>query len=545
MATMTAAKLRRMLLKFYQEHDPVVLQQGFDISGLVDYTMDNGLGSLNAMLLKKYGKEIDMEDEEEDARAAFNRMSVGLTMSTQIMKKEHEYQEQLYRFFNKHDPQMVSPAREQQFEKFIKFAMLNGISKLSEKLKQKYGEGIEGSGKTAEMVNDFDANDAQFGNSGLNPFKLEVDRLRNDLQFFFTEMEDEQQLEMLDEMTDWACQIGVEEFDGKMYQMYGISLNDFLNSNNRANHKNHVKDSAPKNAYPSEQNEYGEMKKGGEDEEMESYYEEVEEEYEVHNRGFESMTDNEIKAELTHFYNRHDPDNLEKLDQVLMLSRNLGRDGLNEKLNQIYGESLYSVPVKKIRTVKQKFYRAKPVPVAPVHSLTPVQQETGHWEQPPPQQEENNYAADNGYDNYNAPPPQQTYQENYQDDQPPPPNTSFKPVGGVPEHHQKQNLAAELSAAVINRPKQTMKQVAPPQPKAWGYVEEEEELNEFQKMQKAMKERIINGKARVRDHNGEVMEVNILIDVCKNYRLDISAGICVCGFAKNDHIWGSKKFKKR
>ena len=54
---------------------------------------------------------------------------------------------------------MFSLAREQQFEKFVKSAMLNGIPKSSAKLKKKYGEGIADSGKTEEVVNDFDIND--------------------------------------------------------------------------------------------------------------------------------------------------------------------------------------------------------------------------------------------------------------------------------------------------------------------------------------------------------------------------------------------------
>ena len=55
--------------------------------------------------------------------------------------------------------------------------MLNGSPKLSAKLKEKYGEGIADSGKTEEVVNDFGINeDAQ-------PFKLEIDRLGNDLHF--------------------------------------------------------------------------------------------------------------------------------------------------------------------------------------------------------------------------------------------------------------------------------------------------------------------------------------------------------------------------
>ena len=53
---------------------------------------------------------------------------------------------------------MFSPTREQQSEKFLKSAILNGIPKLSAKLKQKYGEGIADSGKTEEVVNDFDIN---------------------------------------------------------------------------------------------------------------------------------------------------------------------------------------------------------------------------------------------------------------------------------------------------------------------------------------------------------------------------------------------------
>ena len=100
------------------------------------------------------------------------------------------------------------------------------------------------------------------------------------------------------------------------------------------------------------------MQKQNQEEEFiwQEVWEDVEEQYEEPGleRPFEEMRDEEIIAELTIFYKKHDPDNLEKLQQVLMLSRNLGRPILNEKLREIYGESLTPAPVIRLRIVQKQ-----------------------------------------------------------------------------------------------------------------------------------------------------------------------------------------------
>lgn len=493
MSTPPVPKLRKLIFKFYQENDPVILQQGFDVNGLVEFTVDNGIDALNTMLQRKYDRTIDVNEDTGSARQNFNRMSVGLALSTQIIAKEQEYRRKLFDFFSKHDPNMVSKARENQFEKFVKFAMLNGIPKLSEKLKKRYGEGLADSGDSGnqDMGGEFNADDQQFGQSGLNPFELDINRLKDDLEYFYTEMEDTEQLEVLDEMTDWACQIGIEEFDAKMDQIYGMSLNSFLKSKGMEGHENKVAEQQQ-----PQQNGYDG------DEATEYTYQEVEEEYEIGERTFEDMTDDEIKAELTEFYVYHDSDNLEKLDQVLQLCRNLGRDALNEKLVEIYGQPLTPIPIKQTRMVQKKVAKPKR-PRAPVTPTYPPGLERQDDAESGWDAEDDN--QNGGYNAQNAAYIDQEYSQRndgYDDNAPPP----------------MQDRQEE--------------------PSAFGtYGEPEKQVPEFLRKQRAMNKRIMEGKARVRDGRGNVVEVNILIDVCRNYRLEVTTGICVCGFAKKDHIW--------
>lgn len=47
------------LEQFYYENDPEMLKNEFAISGLAQFTIENGINSLNKLLFNKYGKKID------------------------------------------------------------------------------------------------------------------------------------------------------------------------------------------------------------------------------------------------------------------------------------------------------------------------------------------------------------------------------------------------------------------------------------------------------------------------------------------------------
>lgn len=483
MAELDKNRLRKLLFKFYQENDPLILQQGFDINGLVEFTMEKGVGVLNRMLKKKYNKVIDVNEDMGSAKQNFNRLSQGLTASTYIIGKEQEYREKLHKFFQKHDQNMISAARQQQFEKFIKFAMLNGLDKLSEKLRQKYGEGVDASPGAEVEQEAVQVDQNVFGNTGKNPFKLDVNRLRDDLEYFYTQMEDVEQLEVLDETTDWACEIGIEELDKNLEQLYGTSLNNFLESVGKELHKNFIE---PKNepALPAREiPPTPDFDEGGE-------FEIVQETIEVPApvREFEEMSDEEILAELEQFYRTYDPENLENLEKVLELSRRIGRAALNNHLHQIYEDTLSPVPATITQVVEKRVKKvgdARPLPPMPGDDV---------------------------------PPPIPTFK-------PPTDGPTFRPPSDGPTFRPPNGGFSPTPAV-----------------KELEVYEEEEDVPEFLKMWKGMNKRINDGKARVRDADGNVMEVNILIDVCKNYTLDPITGICkTCGFAKNDHAWLSKK----
>lgn len=522
--TPSKPRLRKLLVKYYQENDPVILNQGFDINGLVNFTAEKGIDVVNNMLFKKYGKAIDPDEDTGTALQGFNRMSQAFnTSSTVIVKKEQEFRQKLYLYFQKHDPAFTTQARAQAFEKFVKFAMLNGLEKLSDKLRAKYNAPIAGIAVTAEQDQtddseqmDVDIDDAQFGNNGLNPFNLDVSRLRDDLAFFYTQNEDEEQLEVLDQLTDWACEIGVDALNKNLQQIYGQTLNEVLEENNRPIHFNKDK--------PAQESTVEEVRALPPEPVAEPVVEPVKQEAQVNHEiveevkivqtalPFEEMSDEELLEELRLFYERHDPKNIENLSRVLQVARKMGRNKLNLQLKEIYEDTLQPLPRREV--VQRRISNAIPEPQENV-VVQPVAVERSVPDVPsnditmPTKREMPTFGQG-----------------------PPPPNPKF----GAPQGSQ--DLMTSLDHAVRGAGGVSVENIETQlSKKKFEEDEEDEDLPLFVRMARAKKKRIEGGKAIMRDADGTVHEVNILIDVCKNYEVDPLEGVCKrCGFAKSDHI---------
>lgn len=158
------------------------------------------------------------------------------------------------------------------------------------------------------------------------------EELRADVVKYYEKV-DPEQLDALDAIMDWAMMIGRKELDEKLEQIYGISL-DHVTRPERVKERE-----ALENA------EYESRKKAstarGQPVVKEPPPQPTRAGPDV--REFSEMTRDEIREQLILFYQKHDEDTIEKIEQILDLALKLGRAEMNEKLYDIYAESLDDV----------------------------------------------------------------------------------------------------------------------------------------------------------------------------------------------------------
>lgn len=320
-------RLRALILQFYSANDPGKLKMGLDVNGMVEWTSRNGIDALNQMLLNQFNKVIDVNLKVGNKRDQFKRMSNAFTPNVYAdiqaqsaaaaqkeKNKEMTIRIKLQKFYMKNDPSKV-----QNMDKLVKFAMYHGEDKLNEKLQGKYGYGLE-SVSTDDVSDDEDLDD---GNNiaqesvAENQLHHSIDKgkVKKDLIKFLKSENDDEQLEVVDEMVDWASKIGMEEFNEKLEQMYGISLEDKLKDLERQRR----------------------IENAGSVDRPRSEYSEIEA------TPFAEMTDDDIREELIRFYSRHDMSIVERISDVIHVAKQLGREDLNGKLTEIYGENLIDV----------------------------------------------------------------------------------------------------------------------------------------------------------------------------------------------------------
>ena len=160
------------------------------------------------------------------------------------------------------------------------------------------------------------------------------DELRADVIKYYEKV-DPEQLDALDAIMDWAMMIGRTELDEKLEQIYGISLDHVTRpervkereARENERYESQRKMSAkPMVKQPPQQQQQPQVPSGGADV-----------------REFTEMTRDEIRDQLILFYEKHDVDTIEKIEQILDLALKLGRAEMNEKLYDIYAESLDDV----------------------------------------------------------------------------------------------------------------------------------------------------------------------------------------------------------
>mmetsp|Transcript_11609 Transcript_11609/g.20630 ORF Transcript_11609/g.20630 Transcript_11609/m.20630 type:complete len:599 (+) Transcript_11609:313-2109(+) len=115
--------LYEKLYRFYETHDPSRLNHGID--AVVDYGLAEGLQLLNQGLIDRYGVGLESPGGEQ----AFTQGE------RQIIRSRIEM------FYLKHDPTKLDS--QSDIDAVIEWAMFHGVDALSEKLGRKYQEGIE------------------------------------------------------------------------------------------------------------------------------------------------------------------------------------------------------------------------------------------------------------------------------------------------------------------------------------------------------------------------------------------------------------------
>lgn len=187
------------------------------------------------------------------------------------------------------------------------------------------------------------------------------DELRADIIKYYEQV-DAEQLDALDAIMDWALMIGRKELDEKLEQIYGISL-DHVTRPERVKAAQAEANAAPRklptpgpavNQVPRSPAPTGKK--------------------EADVRDFSEMTEKEIRDQLALFYKKHDEDTIEKLDQIYNLALKLGRAEMNEKLYDIYNETLDDVVHEEFVKNQQRGL-ASQQPVEQMHIQTEQQYE--------------------------------------------------------------------------------------------------------------------------------------------------------------------------
>lgn len=346
---LTQKELRFLIVTFMRQYDPARLDGGMDIDGVVKWTFRNGnnLEKLNeAFFLKKYGRGLDRADlyknekgpkkltDVEMSRYMSVRMSPAVYKSMAVFLSggtpenvKRQIRRNLEEFYEKHDKKKL--ADKYQFDRIVNSTILQGVPAINKKLVALYGEGIP------EVVDEGDVEEVPENNMPEVEYKikeedLDITQLMDDLEAYFVYIEKESHTQELDTIVDYIRRIGFEAFNMKSNQLYGRVFDDVMKDLGKQPYFRRIKEIGVKEMEVEESLEQFE----GRQERSESDEEELE------TKPFEEMTDEEISKELFAFYSFHDEANLEKLPQMVVLAKDLGRDELNEFLFSLYYDRL-------------------------------------------------------------------------------------------------------------------------------------------------------------------------------------------------------------
>eukprot|EP00924_Labyrinthula_sp_SR-Ha-C_P014452 snap_masked-scaffold_20-processed-gene-5.93-mRNA-1 protein AED:1.00 eAED:1.00 QI:0/-1/0/0/-1/1/1/0/410 len=173
---------------------------------------------------------------------------------------------------------------------------------------------------------------------------LDIEELRGQLRKYYHKW-DPEEIENIDDVIDLGIELGLPTLNSKLKLFYGESLDEFLYSlNNLPKGISKLRANAqamPTRLLPSPNSFQVESAPG--------YQVNGRQEQSAFGGGmeFEPLLSREEEIELRGllqiFYEKHDPERLapEKMEQILKVGRQMGIQGLNEKLIEYYDEGLY------------------------------------------------------------------------------------------------------------------------------------------------------------------------------------------------------------
>lgn len=253
MSDMDASRIRELLLDFYTENDPYRLNMGLDVFSMVVWTQQNGLEALNDLLYDQYGKVIDPTKQLGGAGASFKRFSTLMaTDSANEAALRNRIYNVLVEFYEDRDPSKIG-----RLNDFVQYIMLHGLSAFNRKLRAKYNDEIVlqeedaratyrkprvstalsddtgsvftvGTLQRSASSENFDEDEPPPPPlDDLSAIKADpegAEALRAKLKGYYA-FYDPGKLDHVDAIVDWGLQIGEEELEGKLIQVYGAGFN--------------------------------------------------------------------------------------------------------------------------------------------------------------------------------------------------------------------------------------------------------------------------------------------------------------------------------
>jgi len=193
---MDASKIRELLLDFYNKHDPERLNAGLDIFSMVLWTQEHGMDKLNDLLERQYGATINANKRLGGEKAAFNRFSTLLTGKPNERKP-------VERVIPPMPPRKDSRA-----------PILSNSSGPPPGLFDDEFDDDDMDIPPPPPPPGMDNEEGQFDEQALK---------RKLLSFYATN--DPGKLAHVDSIVAWGIQIGEEELEGKLIQIYGVGFN--------------------------------------------------------------------------------------------------------------------------------------------------------------------------------------------------------------------------------------------------------------------------------------------------------------------------------
>eukprot|EP00924_Labyrinthula_sp_SR-Ha-C_P009222 snap_masked-scaffold_2-processed-gene-16.17-mRNA-1 protein AED:1.00 eAED:1.00 QI:0/-1/0/0/-1/1/1/0/653 len=332
--------IRKHLLTFLSENDPDLIPSGYDLTGLVDYALNNGVQAVQELFRSRYNKTVDFS-RRIDANEEFKNIT--RSVSAQFEKNQMKVRMELGKFFQRYDPEMLE--KEDVLKKMVDFAINNGVAKLNEKfLLKRYQVGLPEFQITKAKAN------AQLAVVQKTNFGLDTKRLKMNLVRYFQTIQRPDAVPQVDQYVDWAnTEVGIEVLDSRFNGLFGHAFLETLASIGVEGHSNYELGGKPSISPKTPTVAASEPGIADDEHSSDAYDSEYSSEEEfvddsAEQRPFSEMSQEEIMQELTAFYTEYDPGNLGNVEKIVSQAKKLGRGKLNELLHNMFGHHLAFVP---------------------------------------------------------------------------------------------------------------------------------------------------------------------------------------------------------